>query len=47
MTDEEIMVNFLKTIPVYQAPFLTMPFTLENSETSSDHTRQGFLQLHA
>ncbi|HDR9189334.1 TPA: hypothetical protein QDB51_003421 [Burkholderia vietnamiensis] len=34
MTDEEIMVNFLKTIPVYQAPFLTMPFTLESSELS-------------
>ena len=34
MTDEEIMVNFLKTIPVYQAPFLAMPFTLCGDELS-------------
>lgn len=34
MTDEEIMVNFLKTIPVYQAPFLTMPLTLGSNELS-------------
>lgn len=34
MSDEQIMVNFLKTIPVYQAPFLTMPFTLGGDELS-------------
>lgn len=34
MSDEEIMVNFLKTIPVFQAPFLMMPYTLESEELS-------------